>query len=202
MARRCWVSWSRCYTSDAMVHVYEIVQVKRHALDFSIVDVGTPGVEQLVLQTSEGPAGTVPKLQVRAELLDIRPAADPADATPTGEATRLLRRVTSRRPRGRRAYEHREGAGREGPTCLPARVLGGRRSDPVDAPEVDEHAPARSAITNPVTIQNPGCSPKFSANPASLMPKMPATAPMPASTAVTAVSRFMMSDRPLLTVDR
>ena len=69
-------------TSDGMVHVYTIVHVKRHALDFSIVDEGAPGVEQLVLQTSEGPAGTIPKLQVRAELLDVRPATDPADATP------------------------------------------------------------------------------------------------------------------------
>jgi hypothetical protein len=69
-------------TSDGLVHVYTIVQVKRHALDFSIVDEGTPGTEQLILQTSEGPAGTIPKLQVRAELLDVRPA-DPDTPTPS-----------------------------------------------------------------------------------------------------------------------
>ncbi len=69
------------YTSDEKRYVYQIVEVKRHALDFSIVDEGRPGVDQLVLQTSEGPAGTIPKLQVRAELLGVRPA-DPADATP------------------------------------------------------------------------------------------------------------------------
>jgi hypothetical protein len=69
-------------TSDGRLHVYAIVQVKRHALDFSIIDAGSPGVEQLILQTSEGPAGTVPKLQVRAELLDVQPA-DPGGPTPT-----------------------------------------------------------------------------------------------------------------------
>ena len=37
---------------------------------------------------------------------------------------------------------------------------------------------------------------------ASLMPKMPATAAMPARMQVTAVSRFMMSERLLLTVER
>jgi hypothetical protein len=34
------------------------------------------------------------------------------------------------------------------------------------------------------------------------MPKMPAMAPIPATTTVTPVSRFMISDRLLLTVDR
>lgn len=70
------------FTSDARVHVYEIVQVKRHATDFSIVDQAPPGTEQLVLQTSEGPAGTIPKLQILAVPLDVRDA-DPEEATPT-----------------------------------------------------------------------------------------------------------------------
>jgi hypothetical protein len=34
------------------------------------------------------------------------------------------------------------------------------------------------------------------------MPKIPATAPIPATTTVTPVSRFMISDRLLLTVER
>ena len=59
------------YTSDARIHVYQVTRVKRHALDFSVVDEAPPGTEQLVLQTSEGPAGTIPKLQVLAEPLDV-----------------------------------------------------------------------------------------------------------------------------------
>ena len=55
--------------------------MKRHAVDFSIADEGTPGAEQLILQTSEGPAGTVPKLQVRATLLDV-PTRTPETAAP------------------------------------------------------------------------------------------------------------------------
>jgi hypothetical protein len=47
-----------------------------------------------------------------------------------------------------------------------------------------------------VTGQNP--PPWF----ASLIPKMPATAPMPASTTVTPVSRFMITDRLLFTCVR
>lgn len=58
------------YTSDARIHVYQITRVKRHAVDFSLAD-APPGTEQLILQTSEGPAGTIPKLQVLAELLDV-----------------------------------------------------------------------------------------------------------------------------------
>ncbi len=58
-----------------------------------------------------------------------------------------------------------------------------------------------TASTTAVTNQKPVPS-EDSGVTASLMPKMPATAPTPASTAVTAVSRFMISDRLLLTVDR
>ena len=61
------------YTDDDLRYVYVISQVKRHAVDFSIAD-APPGVSQLVLQTSEGPRGTVPKLQVLAELQDVLPA--------------------------------------------------------------------------------------------------------------------------------
>lgn len=59
------------FTSDARIHVYQIVKVKRHALDFSLVTDAQPGTEQLILQTSEGPRGTIPKLQVLAELLAV-----------------------------------------------------------------------------------------------------------------------------------
>jgi hypothetical protein len=56
------------FSADGLVHRYEIVQVKRHATDLAIAGVA-PGEHQLVLQTSEGPTGTVPKLQVAARPL-------------------------------------------------------------------------------------------------------------------------------------
>ena len=65
------------YTDDSRLFVYSIDQVKRHALDFSIAET-EPGQYRLVMQTSEGPAGTHPKLQVAATLLsevDAEPAA-------------------------------------------------------------------------------------------------------------------------------
>jgi hypothetical protein len=71
------------YTVDARVYLYEIFEVRRHATDFSLA-VPKPGEHRLILQTSEGPRGTVPKLQVAATLLDIEDA-DPADARPSPE---------------------------------------------------------------------------------------------------------------------
>jgi Sortase domain len=64
------------YTDDDLRYVYTISQVKRHATDFSIA--GDGETQQLVLQTSEGPRGTIPKLQVLASLQDILPATDAA----------------------------------------------------------------------------------------------------------------------------
>jgi hypothetical protein len=69
------------YADDNREYVYEITLVKRHAIDFSLADDVPPGVSQLVLQTSEGPAGTVPKLQILAEPIDVL-TATPADAHP------------------------------------------------------------------------------------------------------------------------
>ena len=47
--------------------------------------------------------------------------------------------------------------------------------------------------------QNPVPSPPLIAVAASLIPKIPATAPIPARMTVTPVSRFMITDRLLLT---
>ena len=58
------------YTSDNKVYIYEIDRVKRHATDLSLAD-APPGEQLLVLQTSEGVAGTVPKLQVAGRLLSV-----------------------------------------------------------------------------------------------------------------------------------
>lgn len=65
------------YTDDDLQYVYVITEVKRHATDFSLA-AAPAGVSQLVLQTSEGPRGTVPKLQVLAALQAILPADDTA----------------------------------------------------------------------------------------------------------------------------
>jgi hypothetical protein len=71
----------RVYTSDDRVHLYRITAVKRHATDFSLVTDAEPGSEQLILQTSEGPRGTVPKLQVLAIPYSVRPST-PQEAEP------------------------------------------------------------------------------------------------------------------------
>jgi hypothetical protein len=62
----------RVYTNDDRLHLYRITRVKRHATDFSLVTDAPPDKEQLILQTSEGPRGTVPKLQVLAEPFAVR----------------------------------------------------------------------------------------------------------------------------------
>jgi hypothetical protein len=48
---------------------YRIDEVKQHALDRRIARRNRPGQHRLILQTSEGPPGTVPKLQVAARLV-------------------------------------------------------------------------------------------------------------------------------------
>jgi hypothetical protein len=62
------------HTNGPSSDVYEISEVKRHAIDFSLAKDVKPGEERLVLQTSEGPPGTVPKLQVAARLIQSRPS--------------------------------------------------------------------------------------------------------------------------------
>ena len=53
-----------------------------------------------------------------------------------------------------------------------------------------------------MTSQNPLASPPPITVAASLIPKIPPTAPIPARMTVTPVSRFMITDRPLLTCVR
>ena len=67
------------WTSDDQKFLYEITQVKRHqrTLDAAFNAKG----EELWLQTSEGPKGTIGKLQVRAKPLS-QESADPAEAHP------------------------------------------------------------------------------------------------------------------------
>jgi hypothetical protein len=69
------------YTNDNLLHLYEIKLVKRHATDLSITRL-PPGVHQLVLQTSEGWHGHIPKLQIAAKPLTVV-SASYAAAHPT-----------------------------------------------------------------------------------------------------------------------
>jgi hypothetical protein len=59
------------YTTDGTLYLYEIFRVKRHSRDFSLADDVPLGEQRLILQTSEGPKGTIPKLQVAARLVSI-----------------------------------------------------------------------------------------------------------------------------------
>jgi hypothetical protein len=56
--------------------------MKRHALDLSLAQDIPRRSRRLVLQTSEGPRGTVPKLQVLAEPVSTLEAAT-SDARPS-----------------------------------------------------------------------------------------------------------------------
>ncbi len=68
------------YTSDDQLFLYDITQVLPHSTSLqAAIDATT---EQLWLQTSEGPHGTIPKLQVLAMPLSSGPA-DPAEAHPS-----------------------------------------------------------------------------------------------------------------------
>ena len=69
------------WTSDEQLFIYEITEVRRHQTNLD--DAVDADEEQLWLQTSEGPRGTVPKLQVVAEPVSSGPAPDPAAAHPT-----------------------------------------------------------------------------------------------------------------------
>ena len=67
------------YTSDNWLFLYTITEVRRHTR--SLNDALNTRFERLFLQTSEGPDGTVPKLQVVADYLSSEPT-DPAAAHP------------------------------------------------------------------------------------------------------------------------
>jgi hypothetical protein len=67
------------YTSDDWHFVYQVSEVRRHTLDLNAAFATV--TEQLWLQTSEGPNGTVPKLQVIADFLSAE-KTDPVAAHP------------------------------------------------------------------------------------------------------------------------
>lgn len=67
------------YTSDDWKFLYTITEVRRHTRDLE--DAIEADTERLWLQTSEGPRGTVPKLQVVGDFLSAE-RADPREAHP------------------------------------------------------------------------------------------------------------------------
>jgi hypothetical protein len=67
------------YTSDSWLFLYTITEVRRHTL--SLDDAINTTTERLFMQTSEGPNGTIPKLQVVADYLSSEPT-DPGAAHP------------------------------------------------------------------------------------------------------------------------
>ena len=67
------------YTSDDWRFLYTITEVRRHTRDLG--DAIEATTERLWLQTSEGPQGTIPKLQVVADFLSAE-KADPKAAHP------------------------------------------------------------------------------------------------------------------------
>jgi hypothetical protein len=67
------------YTSDSWLFLYTITEVRRHTRNLD--DAINTDFERLFLQTSEGPDGTVPKLQVVADYLSSEPT-DPSAAHP------------------------------------------------------------------------------------------------------------------------
>jgi hypothetical protein len=67
------------YTSDDWRFIYKISEVRRHTRDLS--DAAATTTERLWMQTSEGPMGTVPKLQVVADFMSAE-KTDPKSAHP------------------------------------------------------------------------------------------------------------------------
>jgi hypothetical protein len=54
---------------DGRLLRYRIVEVKQHAYNRRLALRASPSQQRLILQTSEGPPGTIPKLQVAANLI-------------------------------------------------------------------------------------------------------------------------------------
>lgn len=67
------------YTNDNYQFIYQISEVHRHTTDLN--DAFAANTEEVFLQTSEGPAGTIPKLQVIATFVSST-KVDPKDAHP------------------------------------------------------------------------------------------------------------------------
>jgi hypothetical protein len=73
----------RVYTSDNVLFLYRIAEVRRHVRN--LADALADNVGRLWLQTSEGPNASYPKLQIIADFVSAQPA-DPNDAHPVPHA--------------------------------------------------------------------------------------------------------------------
>lgn len=79
------------FVSDGRRFDYRISRIVRHATDYSVVDQIPLDVQTLIMQTSEGVYGTLPKVQVIAnfesettvDLADANPEPHPRDCDPT-----------------------------------------------------------------------------------------------------------------------
>jgi hypothetical protein len=71
------------YTADDRLHLYEVTEVRPVVpFETALDEPFAATADQLWLQTSIGPAGTKPKMQVIAEPLSVGPA-DPSEARPS-----------------------------------------------------------------------------------------------------------------------
>ncbi len=70
------------YGSAGHAYSYTIERVIRHATDRTAAAAVPANQRRLILQTSEGPSGTIPKLQVVAAFLSVK-AASPKEANPS-----------------------------------------------------------------------------------------------------------------------
>jgi hypothetical protein len=77
------------YSTGLRTFRYRIGEVIRHATDRSAAANVPPGSRRLILQTSEGPRGTVPKLQVVATFIESFPATA-AEAMPAASPSRCI----------------------------------------------------------------------------------------------------------------
>ncbi len=78
MALDSWASSITLQLDDGRLLRYRIDEVKQSAYNRRIAVRDRPGQHRLVLQTSEGPPGTIPKLQVAARLVGAGWTEEPA----------------------------------------------------------------------------------------------------------------------------
>jgi hypothetical protein len=95
---------------DGRLLRYRIVEVKQHAYNRRLALRARPGLQRLILQTSEGPPGTIPKLQVAANLIG---------ATYTDEAAPKAQPRACWQPRPKPTKNARNGAARPTPEASP-----------------------------------------------------------------------------------
>jgi hypothetical protein len=108
---------------DGRLLRYRIVEVKQHAYNRRLALRARPSQQRLILQTSEGPPGTIPKLQVAANLIG---------ATYTDEAAPKAQPRACWQPRPRATNSGkpgRNGAARPTPVASPTNTAAGRTAD-------------------------------------------------------------------------